>query len=595
MHAHWHYWAGVKKWRTDGSAALLRKGRRYLIQRGMHLPLTTASSPHRNSVLYLNTPETVIQLETHLVRLADERSSNVLYFPKMESLALGYLAGSLRANSFKAKIVDEEATGSSREQILKQVQKADLIGFSAIAKPQIFPIIETVKTLRENGCNAHISIGGQYATFLYRELLGLKGVFDSVVRFEGEQTFVELAQAIEESKNLAGVKGLAFRENGKMKENPLRPLVENLDSIPFPARDALPMVLQHGGLPAISSSRGCYNKCSYCSISAFYSAPSGKPFRFRSAKNVLSELKELKLNFPSIGEIWFVDDNFVIPGETGLKRTIELCNGIKKLGLEFDIYLRANDVNEKLVRLLKQSGLRNIFIGAEAGNDFTLQKIFNKNISAKQTMDAIKLCNRMQISVDPGFIMFHPWSTMQEIGQNIKFLEETKQYTLYGIASYLTPYSFTPIGKKMLKGKIPFKKPRFPPNKKLNDFVPYEIIDARAELLLCLTLNAFEEFRELPLLFSKLKQKARKLRSRGKQKEAGEAEKEWVLGTKRMNQAGMRFFKELFCFMEKTELSDSKIKPFFAELKSRIKAYVKGAAEGLNRQGNGISEASLLR
>lgn len=533
-------------------------------------------------------------METQLVRLADARSSCVLFFPKMESLAIGYIAGCLRANSFKAKILDEEIDGISREQTVKQLLKADSVGFTAIAKPQIFSVIETVKELRNRGSTAHVSIGGQYATFLYRELLGLPNTFDSVVRFEGEQTFLELTQAIEEEKPLTEIKGLAFKENGAIKENPLRPLAGNLDSMPFPARDCLPKVLETGGLPAISSSRGCYNKCSYCSISSFYSVPGGKPFRWRGSENVLAELSELKQNFPGISEIWFVDDNFVMPGEAGLKRTIELCNGIKKLGLQFDIYLRANDVNEKILLLLKKSGLRNIFIGAEAANDFTLQQIFNKNVSAKQTLQAIKLCNRMKISVDPGFIMFHPWTTMREIGQNIKFLEEIKQYTLYGIASYLTPYTFSPIGKKMLAGELPYKKPRFLPNQELNDFVPYEIKDGRAELLLCLTLNAFEEFKELPALFSKLSAEIRKLKSEGREGKAAEMEKRRHVSAKEMNKAGMRFFKELFCFMEKTELSDGKIKPFFEELKSRMAAYTKEAAESLNRKENGIKRSQPI-
>ncbi len=520
-------------------------------------------------------------METSLGRLRDERSSDVFFFPKMESLAIGYIAGYLRANSFKVKIIDEEIFGFSREQTLRQLRKANLIGFTAIAKPQIFSIIETVKELRKQGCNAHVSIGGQYATFLYKQLLGLQGIFDSVVRFEGEQTFLELAKVVEGGKSFDGIKGLAFKEKGRVKENPIRPLIDDLDSMPFPARDALPGVLQKGGLPAISSSRGCYNRCSYCSISSFYSIPGGKAFRFRSPENVLSELRELKKNFPGISEIWFVDDNFVMPGKAGLKRTTELCNGIKELDLQFDIYLRADDVDEKLLLLLKESGLRNIFIGAEAANDFTLQQIFNKNISAKQTLQTIRLCNKMRISVDPGFIMFHPWSTMQEIEQNIRFLEATKQYTLYGIVSYLTPYTFTPIGQKMLSKELPYKKPRFVPDQKLNDFVPYEIMDERTELLLCLTLNAFEEFKELPSLFSQLKQKARKLKSTGREKEAKDLEKKWVKGVKEMNQTGMRFFKELFYFLKEAELKDSEIKPFFISFKTRAKTYVEETKEGL--------------
>ncbi|MDD5162851.1 MAG: radical SAM protein [Candidatus ainarchaeum sp.] len=520
-----------------------------------------------------------------LVRLKDNRSSDVLYFPKVESLAIGYLAGYLRANSFEAAIVDEELSGSSREQTIRQLRDSDLIGFTAIAKTQIFQVIETTKELKKSRCNAHISIGGHYPSFLHKELLSLKNTFDSVVRFEGEETFSELAEAIEEKKAFSGIKGLAFKQNGKIIENGLRPLIEDLDSVPFPARDTLPMVLEQGGLPVISSSRGCYNSCSYCSISSFYSAPGGKQFRTRSAENVLAELSELKQNFPAMNEIWFVDDNFVMPGSKGLERTVKLCKGIKNLGLEFQIYLRANHINKKLLCLLKASGLQNIFIGAEAANDFTLQALFNKNISVEQTRKAIKLCNQMKISIDPGFIMFHPWSTMKEIEENIKFLEETKQFTLYGIASFLTPYSFTPIGKKMLSKELAYKKPAVLPAQKLNDFVPYEIMNEKAELLLCLTLDAFEEFSRLPKIFSKLKQKIRKLKSE-KNQDAIVLEKKWLFEIKKMNQSGMRFFKELFFFIKAAELSDNEIKPFFEKFRARIKAEIEETAKGLEELVN---------
>ena len=522
-------------------------------------------------------------METCLVRLADERNSDVLYFPKVESLALGYIAAYMRASSFRVKIVDEEIGGFPRKDTIQKLRNASLVGFTAIAKPQILQITKTIRALRESGSSAHFSAGGQYASFLHRELLELPGVFDSVVRFEGERTFAELASAVEQGKTLGGIKGLSFKEKNRIIENPLRPLAENLDALPFPARDTLPLVIEKGGLPAISSSRGCYNRCSYCSISSFYNAPGGAPFRLRSPANVMAELKGLKESFPGLSEVWFVDDNFVAPGAGGWRRTLELCKGIKQLGLQFDIYLRANDINKKLLLQLKRSGLRNIFIGAEAANDRTLQRIFNKNITARQTLGAIRLCNRMRISVDPGFIMFHPWSTMHEIGQNIRFLEATKQFTLYGIASYLTPYTFTPIGQRMLGGELPYKKPEAVPDQRLNDFVPYEIMDKRAELLLCLTLDTFELFRGLPALFSRLKQKARKMKSEGQRKEAVFLEKKWASGVREMNKAGMRFFKRLFRFMEKAELRDSEIKPFFAGFKAKIGAYVEETKVGLNK------------
>ncbi len=231
---------------------------------------------------------------------------------------------------------------------------------------------------------------------------------DSVVLYEGEETLTELASRLSQGRSIEDVRGIAYKENGEIKQNPLRSLVHNLDSLPHPARDLTRLVTEKGGLPVISSSRGCYNKCSYCTISSFYNDPPGRSFRLRSAKNVAEELIELKKRFSEIRDIWFVDDNFVQKGKLGYERTKEICETLKELGLKFDIYLRADDVNEKVLKLMADSGLRSVFIGAEAGTNKTLEDVFKKRTSVEQTKRAIKLCREFGINVDPGFIMFHP-------------------------------------------------------------------------------------------------------------------------------------------------------------------------------------------
>ncbi|MFH1545500.1 MAG: radical SAM protein [archaeon] len=524
-------------------------------------------------------------MKIQLTRLQDARTSDVLYFPIVESLALGYLARYLRKNSFQAEIIDEEASGLSREETIRKLERNDdLIAFTAIAKPQIFSILEVIQELKNKGSKAHFTIGGQYATFLFKDLLSLEERFDSVICYEGEETIVELAEALENSKDIEKIRGLAFKQGSKIKQNPIRPLIHDLDGMPFPARDTLSNIIEKGGLPVISSSRGCYNRCSYCTISQFYNDPPGPNFRYRSAESVLEEIEGLKEQFPSLSDIWFVDDNFVMPGKQGLQRTKKLCKGLKKIGLEFDIYLRANDVNKQLLKLLKESGIRSIFIGAEAGSNFTLQKIFNKNISVEQTKKAIQLCNEAKISVDPGFIMFHPWSTLEEIEANIQFLEEIKQYSLYGIVSFLTAYKFTPIGKQMLSGERIYKKPHTKIKKILDDAIEYEIADAKTEILLCLTLKAFQEFRELPALLSQLKAGIRNLKKAGLEEQSTKLDKEWAKRMNEINYTGLQFFKQLLKLMKENELREELIKPEFENILKKIQEYSKKEKELISHQ-----------
>lgn len=511
-------------------------------------------------------------MKIKLIRLKDRRTSDVLYFPIVESLALSYLASNLRKHNFDTEIIDEEISDLSKEEIIKKLSSADLMGFTAIAKPQIYDIIDIIKEIRKNNKNIHITIGGQFATFMYKELLELKNTFDSVILYEGEETIVELAKLLKENKSLDKIKGLAYKKDNKIIKNELRHLIKDLEQIPFPARDLIPKIIEKGGLAVISSSRGCYNRCSYCTISQFYNDPKGNPFRVRSAKNVIEELKQLRQNYPQLKDIWFVDDNFVIPGKKGFERAEKLCKGIKKLGFKFDIYLRASDVNEKLLKLLKENGIRSIFIGAESGCDNTLQNIFNKNISVKQTKEAILLCKKFKISIDPGFIMFHPWSTMDEIEQNIKFLKDIGIYTPYGILSFLTTYKFTPIGKKMISGEFKYKKPRTKKKSFIKDDVPYEIVDTKVELLLALSLKAFENFKKYPKALFELKRQIRLLNN----KKLEELYNEKVI---MFNNLVMKYFEKLFLYLKNHKLEDKGLLKFFNNICKSIKMETKKHAK----------------
>lgn len=368
---------------------------------------------------------------------------------------------------------------------------------------------------------------------------------------------------------MSDINGVAYKKNGEIKQNNLRPLIDKLNELPSPARDLTGIVIEKGGLAVISSSRGCYNRCSYCTISSFYRDPPGKPFRLRSAKNVSAELTELKKRFPNLQDIWFVDDNFVQKGAGGYERTKEICETLKQLKLKFDIYLRADDVNERVLRVMTDAGLRSVFIGAEAGTNRTLEDIFKKRISVEQTKKAIKLCKKFGINVDPGFIMFHPWSTMEEIGENIRFLEEIEEYTPYGIASFLTAYKFTPLGKEMLSGTRPYKPSRFQDRDPLQDDVPYEIQDFRAEVLLDLTLKAFQEFKELPRTLRKLKSEARKKNDETLFRLHASASKDF-------SEMAMHYFKELYNFLSQESLQG--IKKQFEKVSGKIRDYTSATA-----------------
>ncbi len=153
---------------------------------------------------------------------------------------------------------------------------------------------------------------------------------------------------------------------------------------------------------------------------------------------------------------------------------------------------------------------------------------------------------------------------MQEIGENIRFLEGVGEYTPYGIASFLTAYRFTPIGREMLSGKRPYKPSRVEGNDPLQEEVPYEIQDFRVEVLLDLTLRAFQGFNELPRTLRKLKSEARRKNSNILFKLHKDA-------VRYFSEASMHYFKELHGFL--SQENPRFIKKYFERISAEIRDY----------------------
>lgn len=125
-------------------------------------------------------------------------------------------------------------------------------------------------------------MGGHFPSLSHREALAFIPELDSVVRFEGEETFLELADLIGQGRDWREIQGIAYRQQGAIQTNPLRPLIEDLDKLPYPDRSFDPgMVLGHYIFPILAS-RGCARTCSFCSIHMFYRSAPGKVVRTRN-------------------------------------------------------------------------------------------------------------------------------------------------------------------------------------------------------------------------------------------------------------------------------------------------------------------------
>ncbi len=220
----------------------------------------------------------------------------VRYPPGAPSLGLAYIASYLRQNNVDVYILDARGKGLSIKEISAFVRdfKSSIIGLTSTT-PVFGNAIQIAKQVKSVRPDAKLIMGGPHITGQGAQILEKWGnIIDALVIGEGEQTCLEIAQG----KDLQSIRGVAYRNDGVPTTNPPRPLINDLDSIPLPARDFFdlndyshPLNEIYGKpLSTIISGRGCPFRCSFCSSQATF----GRNVRYRSVGNVMEEIDFLK-------------------------------------------------------------------------------------------------------------------------------------------------------------------------------------------------------------------------------------------------------------------------------------------------------------
>ncbi|UCE17863.1 MAG: cobalamin-dependent protein [Gemmatimonadota bacterium] len=372
-----------------------------------------------------------------------------------EHLGLGYLCAALGGKGYEVDTLSVPLQNLSAHRLVREIMKTDphILGFS-VKEINARRTFRLIRKLQSAGLNCHITLGGHFPTFNHARILHDFPEVDSVVRGEGEDTIVELMRALADGGSLAGIPGLTYREGNNIRENPPRPLIEDLDRLPFPSRNMTPRVIDQGGAIGLVASRGCYANCSFCSIRSFYGTSSGPKWRARSPKHVVDEIEMLASAFPGI-PFKFADDQFIGPGERGKTWALNLASEIRKrnLSVQFIVSCRVDAVEQDLFASLKEAGLKKVFIGVESGTQQGLDR-FNKKTTVEQNKRALKILEAVRVAYTIAFIFFDPYSTMEDVKGNLEFLSDIRPYWhgkkgILSIEPSITVHKGTPIEQRL--------------------------------------------------------------------------------------------------------------------------------------------------
>ncbi len=340
-------------------------------------------------------------------------------------LSLLYLSSILKNNGYKVEVIDQAAERLYLDGILKWIKQRDpdIVGFSIIPSPfySNTPWIIS-REIKKWNPNLKIVFGNRHATYNDWRILQAYPSVDVCVRGEAEYTFLELVDAFSKGQSLKNVKGVTYREDGKIQRNPDRELLKNLDELPFPDRTLLKYDYQPSlggislfpsGFTTIVGSRGCPFNCRFCCEANYHG------FRKRSLENILEEVELLENQ--GFKFMTFTDDHFTM----NKKRVLKFCTLLKKNRIDMDWGCegRVDQVSLDMLRAMSASNCRILFYGIESASQRILD-YYRKGITPHQSILAVNKARKAKIPFIMGsFVLGAPDETLSEIQNTLRFVD----------------------------------------------------------------------------------------------------------------------------------------------------------------------------
>jgi magnesium-protoporphyrin IX monomethyl ester (oxidative) cyclase len=354
-------------------------------------------------------------------------------------LGLAYLASVLDPKRHEIKIID--AVGEKFRQVFSwqdhlmrgmsfdEITEAFLpgsriVGISNLYTFAFLAAAEIARRIKVKFPETIIVFGGAHPTVMTRQTMSRPEV-DFIVLSEGEHTFRELVEKIESGESWEHIDGLAYRRSGEIIINPKSKFVRDLDEIPFPRRDLLPMMNYfqarepHGSASrehwtTMIATRGCPYGCTFCNTPQIWQ----RRWRARSPKNVVDEIELLKKTY-GVEEIHFEDESLTTSTQWVIDFCRELCDRKLDIIWQTSNGVRAESINEETLDLMIASGCTHITIAAESGSPRILNEVMQKRLDLEAVKRAARLASRKRVHLACYFMLGLPDETKRDVFRSI--------------------------------------------------------------------------------------------------------------------------------------------------------------------------------
>lgn len=341
------------------------------------------------------------------------------YLKMNEKLGLLYLQAVLEEEGYNVKTI-KIITESDETGFLERLREGSvkIVGIS-LSYDNFINANGFAQKIKEMFPEIHVTVGGPFVSAIAKDYLQDNKCIDSVMYGEGEATILELAKCIVTNQTLVGCKGVVHRQGGSIVVEQPRECIVDLDKLPFPKRN-----IEKPIHTRICTSRGCIAKCSFCDVRKMWNRWHG-----RSPVNIVDEIEFLYKKF-NITSFDMVDSSLEDPGARGKERLREIAHELEKRSIEIDWggQIRAESfghADKELLEYLYNRGLERFFIGVESFSQHLLD-IFHKRATVADNYECLHLLrDEMNFAIDMGFIMFTPYTTLNDLLLNKEGLFNT--------------------------------------------------------------------------------------------------------------------------------------------------------------------------